>query len=517
MSSTADRDFTKIVSREGHGTGCPFRSFSAEPRESAEKECRLLRWPPDVGRAAVRARSAFRIGMARPRLVSLCLALALLALGDARVIRKEPDEQRLIGWLGEVPREASGGALGRKHGPRDAEYLANDANDSSDVLMRDVDEPTTVTLGHSSSSSNIHELDPSSFDLERDPRVERLSDLAARVLVPRVPDSGGVRPPRGGGRTAPHALHRGGRRGEDHRERRPDRRRPHEFRDVHPEGVRRDVSRYRAPRRDVRGFAVREPGTAAAFAVQRRAGVQGPQRRFNFPGERRQARRHRTDVPARTHEGGRDEFSDGHARAATRERNRIAFDKNELSKCAWRDGRGMAVQPRKGDAVLFFSFHRNEETSKFERQDPASTHASCPTSGGVKWTATKWIHERAFVTGVWSAPKCADTLVACEKWAKAGECAKNPGFMIGAETSGACVRSCCGDDDDAVAAPANLSAWQTEFCASCEGTSWPRRFAEMRANGGGGAVAVRGVAGATIRPPGRRWRLTKKSSAEGQM
>ena len=108
-----------------------------------------------MGRAAVRARSAFRIGMARPRLVSLCLALALLALGDARVIRKEPDEQRLIGWLGEVPREASGGALGRKHGPRDAEYLANDANDSSDVVMRDVDEPTTVTLGHSSSSSNI--------------------------------------------------------------------------------------------------------------------------------------------------------------------------------------------------------------------------------------------------------------------------------------------------------------------------------------------------------------------------
>ena len=219
--------------------------FPLSRGKARKKECRLLRWPPDVGRAAVRARSAFRIGMARPRLVSLCLALALLALGDARVIRKEPDEQRLIGWLGEVPREASGGALGRKHGPRDAEYLANDANDSSDVLMRDVDEPTTVTLGHSSSSSNIHELDPSSFDLERDPRVERLSD-SPRAYVPRVPDSGGVRPPRGGGRTAPHALHRGGRRGEDHRERRPDRRRPHEFRDVHPEGVRRDVSRYRA-------------------------------------------------------------------------------------------------------------------------------------------------------------------------------------------------------------------------------------------------------------------------------
>ena len=26
---------------------------------------------------------------------------------------------------------------------------------------------------------------------------------------------------------------------------------------------------------------------------------------------------------------------------------------------------------------------------KFTQQDPASTHASCPTRGGTKWTATK--------------------------------------------------------------------------------------------------------------------------------
>ena len=144
---------------------------------------------PGVRRAAVRAGKAFRVGMARQRLVSLCLALALLALGDARVIRKEPDEQRLIGWLGEVPREASGGALGRKHGPKDGG--TNDAS-SSDVLMRDVDELTTRAF-ESTSTPNAVDVDPSSFDLETDPRVERLSDsprayLFRGFLTPRECD-----------------------------------------------------------------------------------------------------------------------------------------------------------------------------------------------------------------------------------------------------------------------------------------------------------------------------------------
>jgi len=441
-----------------------------------------------VGRAAVRARSAFRIGMARPRLVSLCLALALLALGDARVIRKEPDEQRLIGWLGEVPREASGGALGRKHGPRDAEYLANDANDSSDVLMRDVDEPTTVTLGHSSSSSNIHELDPSSFDLERDPRVERLSDsprayLFRGFLAPEECD---------------HLVVVG---------------EPHLTRSTVVGGAEKTTASDGATN-DVRtsfGTFIPKAYDETFLDVERRVAAYSGLPYENQ--EQLQLLRYRDGQEYKDHndglnspenggkrvatvlmflreptEGGETSFPMATPRAATRERSRIAFENDELSKCAWRDGQGMAVQPRKGDAVLFFSFVRNEETGAFERQDPTSTHASCPTSGGEKWTATKWIHEREFKTGVWSAPKCADTLAACEEWAKAGECAKNPGFMIGAETSGACVRSCCGDDDEknAVAAPANLSAWQMEFCASCERTSWPRRFEEMRANGGRG-------------------------------
>ena len=29
-------------------------------------------------------------------------------------------------------------------------------------------------------------------------------------------------------------------------------------------------------------------------------------------------------------------------------------------------------------------------------KDPASLHGSCPTTGGVKWSATKWIHTGKF-------------------------------------------------------------------------------------------------------------------------
>ena len=320
-----------------------------------------------MGRAAVRARSAFRIGMARPRLVSLCLALALLALGDARVIRKEPDEQRLIGWLGEVPREASGGALGRKHGPRDAEYLANDANDSSDVLMRDVDEPTTVTLGHSSSSSNIHELDPSSFDLERDPRVERLSDsprayLFRGFLTPEECD---------------HLVVVG---------------EPHLTRSTVVGGAEKTTASDGLTD-DVRtsfGTFIPKAYDETFLDIERRVATYAGLPYENQ--EQLQLLRYRDGQEYKDHndgltspenggkrvatvlmflreptKGGETSFPMATPRAATRERNRIAFDKNELSKCAWRDGRGMAVQPRKGDAVLFFSFHRNEETSKFER------------------------------------------------------------------------------------------------------------------------------------------------------
>jgi prolyl 4-hydroxylase len=53
---------------------------------------------------------------------------------------------------------------------------------------------------------------------------------------------------------------------------------------------------------------------------------------------------------------------------------------------------------------------------------------------GTKWTATKWIHARPFR---WVAPPppaappgCDNKHETCKAWANAGECAKNPGFML---------------------------------------------------------------------------------------
>ena len=88
----------------------------------------------------------------------------------------------------------------------------------------------------------------------------------------------------------------------------------------------------------------------------------------------------------------------------------------------------VAVKPRKGDGLLFWSVN-NENTI-----DPHSMHAGCPVIAGEKWTATKWIHARPFR---WSAPAppnappgCDNKHELCKAWANAGECKKNPGFML---------------------------------------------------------------------------------------
>jgi hypothetical protein len=50
--------------------------------------------------------------------------------------------------------------------------------------------------------------------------------------------------------------------------------------------------------------------------------------------------------------------------------------------------------------------------------------------------------------------------------------------MLGGETAGSCIRSCCptggdgggyGGEEGTVALPEELSQWQKEFCASCGG------------------------------------------------
>ncbi|CAI0453710.1 unnamed protein product [Linum tenue] len=108
---------------------------------------------------------------------------------------------------------------------------------------------------------------------------------------------------------------------------------------------------------------------------------------------------------------------------------------DDLSDCA-KDG--YSVKPEKGDALLFFSLHPDATT------DPLSLHGSCPVIEGEKWSATKWIHVRSFEESIHvGQAECSDENDNCEKWAKAGECEKNPKYMVGSdEYSGFCRKSC---------------------------------------------------------------------------
>lgn len=108
-----------------------------------------------------------------------------------------------------------------------------------------------------------------------------------------------------------------------------------------------------------------------------------------------------------------------------------------FSACA---RRGVAVKARRGDALLFWSM----DTSG--KLDVKSTHAGCPVLSGVKWSATKWMHVGAFAVGHKSPFKpgvCDDEEDKCAAWARAGECEKNPAYMVGLpHEDGHCMRSC---------------------------------------------------------------------------
>ncbi|XVE83865.1 hypothetical protein DITRI_Ditri16bG0122300 [Diplodiscus trichospermus] len=116
---------------------------------------------------------------------------------------------------------------------------------------------------------------------------------------------------------------------------------------------------------------------------------------------------------------------------------KLAQPKDESwSDCA---RNGYAVKPRKGDALLFFSLHPDATT------DSSSLHGSCPVIKGEKWSATKWIHVRSFekLERRSANGDCVDENENCVAWAKAGECEKNPTYMVGSEMSyGFCRKSC---------------------------------------------------------------------------
>eukprot|EP01023_Acetabularia_acetabulum_P066496 TRINITY_DN8989_c0_g1_i7.p3 TRINITY_DN8989_c0_g1~~TRINITY_DN8989_c0_g1_i7.p3 ORF type:complete len:117 (-),score=12.14 TRINITY_DN8989_c0_g1_i7:87-437(-) len=78
-------------------------------------------------------------------------------------------------------------------------------------------------------------------------------------------------------------------------------------------------------------------------------------------------------------------------------------------------------------------------------------HTGCPIIKGIKYTATIWIHPEAFrLEWLKEPPKtmvdpgdCKDHHELCDKWAGAGECDNNPGYMVGNNGSlGNCRRSC---------------------------------------------------------------------------
>ncbi len=134
---------------------------------------------------------------------------------------------------------------------------------------------------------------------------------------------------------------------------------------------------------------------------------------------------------------------------------------------------GVAVHPKKGDALMFFGLKVN-----VSRLEPFSLHAGCPVLKGVKWTAVKWLHVKSFSDPALYGEKrqddqeeivlnyggngdgddsssntlsrgdplthpCVDRDPKCREFASSGECLKNPNFMLGTpKFQGACLKSC---------------------------------------------------------------------------
>ncbi|KAL9256855.1 putative prolyl 4-hydroxylase 4 [Drosera capensis] len=118
------------------------------------------------------------------------------------------------------------------------------------------------------------------------------------------------------------------------------------------------------------------------------------------------------------------------------ESGRHKSHEDDLSECA---KKGIAVKPRKGDALLFFSLYPNATP------DTSSLHRGCPVIEGEKWSATKWIYVNDFSKTVVGGPEdgCTDQNKNCATWASLGEYTKNPEYMVGTtDLPGYCRRSC---------------------------------------------------------------------------
>lgn len=126
------------------------------------------------------------------------------------------------------------------------------------------------------------------------------------------------------------------------------------------------------------------------------------------------------------------------------------------------------MKPVKGDALLFYDLDLRNTFDK------AALHAGCPVLAGVKWTATKWIHETEYDNPAFKVATCEDDPKTgkkqCSSWAAGGECGKNPSFMIGSGISpGSCIASCCGGGGAPVRVDlASAKETVKRFCAVCE-------------------------------------------------
>lgn len=115
-------------------------------------------------------------------------------------------------------------------------------------------------------------------------------------------------------------------------------------------------------------------------------------------------------------------------------------DGGERSTCALA---GHAVKPIKGNALLFFNLRPDGAP------DRGSFLGGCMVLEGEKWLAAKRIHVKRAATvtaagGGGGGEGCTDEDDNCSSWAAAGECQRNPVFMLGTPDYFGCCRKSCG-------------------------------------------------------------------------
>lgn len=122
------------------------------------------------------------------------------------------------------------------------------------------------------------------------------------------------------------------------------------------------------------------------------------------------------------------------------------FPRSELKDTQAREGTpsdcaGYAVKPGKGNAILLF----NSRPDGIADKD--SQYEACSVLEGEKWLAIKYMHaskiDKSKPSPVSEDDDCTDEDGNCVSWAAAGECDKNPVFMIGSpDYYGTCRKSC---------------------------------------------------------------------------